>query len=73
MSLGTARLLAGAYFTAMTIAVTWPGMLLASRIRPMVLGLPFAFFWDGAWIALSVVVLWLLDRVERRHRGGGAS
>ncbi len=71
MSLRSARVLTGAYFTAMAVAVTWPGMLPASRIRPMVLGLPFAFFWDAAWIAVSVLVLWLLDRVERRYRDGG--
>jgi hypothetical protein len=72
MSLGSARLLAAVYFTLMAVAVTWPGMLPAARIRPMVLGLPFAFFWGAAWIAMSVVVLWLLDRVERRHRRGGS-
>jgi len=71
MRLRTARLLTAAYFTSMAIAVTWPGMLVASRIRPLVLGLPFAFFWDAAWIAVAVLVLWLLDRVERRYREGG--
>ena len=54
----------------------WPGGQLAvacsrGRIRPLVLGLPFSFFWDAAWIAVSVLVLWLLDRVERRYRDGG--
>jgi hypothetical protein len=71
MSLRTARLLTAAYFALMAIAVTWPGMLVASRIRPLVLGLPFSFFWGAAWIAGSVLVLWLLDRVERRYREGG--
>jgi hypothetical protein len=71
MSLRAARLLAGAYFTAMAIALTWPGMLPAARVHPMVLGLPFSFFWGAAWIAVAVPVLWLLDRVERRYRDGG--
>jgi len=71
MRLRTARLLTAAYFTSMAIAVTWLGMHVASRIRPLVLGLPFAFFWDAAWIAVAVLVLWLLDRVERRYREGG--
>lgn len=68
MSLRTARLLTGSYFVLMAVAVTWPGMLPFARLRPLVLGLPFAFFWVAAWIATAVPVLYLLDRVERRHR-----
>jgi hypothetical protein len=71
MSLKSARVFAGAYFTAMAIALTWPGMLPAARIRPFVLGLPFSFFWGAAWIAVAVAVLYGLDRVERRYRDGG--
>jgi hypothetical protein len=41
-----------------------------ARIRPMVFGLPFSFFWPAAWIAMAVPVLYGLDRVERRHRDG---
>lgn len=68
MSLRTARLLTGSYFVLVAVAVTWPGMLPFARLRPLVLGLPFSFFWVAAWIATSVPVLYLLDRVERRHR-----
>jgi len=71
MPLKTARLLTGTYFIAATIAVTWPGALPAARIEPAVFGLPFAFFWPAAWVAVAVPVLYLLDRVERRHRDGG--
>lgn len=71
MSLKTARVLTGSYLVLMAVAVTWPGMVPASRIRPMVLGLPFGFFWVAAWIAGSLPVLYLLDRVERRYRDGG--
>ncbi len=71
MNLKTARVLAGAYLVLMAIAVTWPGMVPAARIRPMVLGLPFGFFWIAAWIACALPVLYLLDRVERRYRDGG--
>ncbi|GMV04218.1 MAG: hypothetical protein AMXMBFR53_04990 [Gemmatimonadota bacterium] len=70
MSLKIARTLAGTYFVLMAVALTWPGMVPFARIRPLVLGLPFAFFWGAAWIAVSVAVLWLLDRVEERHREG---
>ena len=71
MRLKTARLLTGAYFVLAAIAVTWPGAVPAARIEPYVFGLPFAFFWPAAWVAVSVPVLYLLDRVERRYRDGG--
>lgn len=68
VSLKTARLLAVGYFVAAAVAFTWPGYLPAARIRPIVFGLPFSFFWMAVWIVGSVVALWLLDRVERRYR-----
>ena len=68
MTLRTARLLTGLYLLLAMIAVTWPGMVPAARIYPLVLGLPFGFFWVAAWIAGAVPVLYLLDRVERRYR-----
>ena len=68
MKLRTARLLAAAYLVLMAIAVTWPGALLSARIEPMILGLPFSFFWSAAWVALALPVLLLVDQVERRHR-----
>lgn len=71
MSLGTARALTAAYFTAATIGVTWPGFVPFARFEPLVLGLPFSMAWIAAWVAGSVVVLYLLDRVERRYRNGG--
>lgn len=70
MSLKTARLLTGAYLVCALVALTWPGALPAARIRPLVLGLPFALFWPAAWIVGALVVLYLLDRVEARHRPG---
>ena len=71
MRLGTARLLTGTYFVLMMVFVTWPGMVPFARIRPLVLGLPFSFFWITLWIAGSVLTLWGLDRVESRPRGAG--
>ena len=68
MNLRTARIFAGTYLALMAVAVTWPGMVPFARIQPMVLGLPFGFFWVAAWIAVAVLVLYLLDRVERRYR-----
>ena len=71
MSLKTARLLAGAYLVLMAVAITWPGMVPFARIRPMILGLPFSFFWPAAWVALALPVLYGLERVEQRHRQEG--
>ena len=71
MSLRTARLLVAAYLVLMAVAVTWPMATLTARIDPMVLGLPFSFFWLAAWVAVAVPVLYLLDRVEARHRAEG--
>jgi len=66
--LKTARILTVVYLVLMAVAVTWPGALPAARMRPFVFGLPFSFFWPAAWVGLSVPVLYLLDRVERRYR-----
>jgi hypothetical protein len=71
MSLNTARTLTGVYFIAMLIAVTWPGLVPFSRIRPFVLGLPFSLAWIALWIAGSVLVIYLLDQVEQQYRDGG--
>jgi hypothetical protein len=68
MSLRTARALTALYFTLSLLTTTWPGMVPFARVEPMILGLPFSMAWVGMWLAGSVIVLWLLDRVERRHR-----
>ncbi len=68
MSLRTARTAAGIYFVLMLISVTWPGMLPFARVEPLVLGFPFSMAWLAAWISGSVIVLYLLDRVERQYR-----
>lgn len=71
MRLRTARTITGLYFLAMLAAVTWPGALPFARVRPLVLGLPFGFAWIAGWTAGAVLVLWGLDRVERRYRDDG--
>jgi TRAP-type C4-dicarboxylate transport system permease small subunit len=68
MSLRTARALTVLYFSLSLITTTWPGMLPFARSEPQILGLPFSMAWVAMWLAGSVVVLWLLDRVERRYR-----
>ena len=71
MSLRAARALTAVYFVLMLVFVTWPGLVPFARVRPLVLGLPFSMAWIAAWIAGSVVVLQLLDGVERRYREAG--
>jgi hypothetical protein len=34
------------------------------RVYPMVLGLPFNFFWLLSWIVLTSVCLWIVYRIE---------
>ncbi len=43
-------------------------MIPFNRIRPLVLGLPFSFFWVVMWVVGSLLVLFALDRVEKRER-----
>ena len=59
------------FFLLFALAVTWPGMLPFNRIEPLVLGLPFSMAWIALWVALSFVVLLMLDRVEERSDSGG--
>ena len=73
MSLKTARAMTAVYLALMTISVTWPGLLPFARIEPLILGLPFSMAWIACWVAGSVVALYLLDRVEQRHRSQGRS
>lgn len=70
MKLKTARTLTGVYLAVAMFFVTWPGLVPFSRIEPLILGLPFSMAWIAGWIAGVVVVLALLDRVEKRHRDG---
>ena len=64
MSLRTARLLFAAFFAVYTVVLTFPGAVPFSRIRPLVLGLPFSLFWVLLWVALGFVVFFAVDRVE---------
>lgn len=71
MKLRTARTLTGAYLVAALVFVTWPGLVPFARIEPLVLGLPFSMAWIAGWVIGVLVVLVLLDRVEKRYRDGG--
>jgi hypothetical protein len=60
-----AHLTAAVYIVLMAIAVTYPGLLPFNTIRPYVLGLPFAFFWPAAWVALATLVFYFVQRAHR--------
>lgn len=38
------------YFAMCALAMVWPGALVANRIEPMIIGLPFFLFWYVAWV-----------------------
>ena len=59
------RTLAAVFFIVNAIAVTWPGFTPFNRVYPLILGLPFSMAWIAFWVLLSMVVLWVVDRVER--------
>ena len=67
MPIGRARLLTGVWFLVATLCMVWPGATLFARIEPSMLGLPFSMASIVVWIVGSIVVLYLLDRVERRQ------
>ena len=43
------------------------------RVYPLVLGLPFNFFWLICWIPLTSLCLWGAYRVQSRSREKGAA
>ena len=38
------------------------------RVYPMVLGLPFNFFWLLSWIVLTTVCMWAVYRIESSRK-----
>ncbi|MCS2608093.1 DUF3311 domain-containing protein [Halomonas dongshanensis] len=58
-----------AYFTICALAMIWPGALIANRIEPFVLGLPFFVFWYVAWVFalfLGLLIAYQKDNKEAR-------
>ncbi len=54
----------GVYFLVCVLAMVWPGAVVANRIEPMVLGLPFFFFWYVLWIFVVFAGTVILYRWE---------
>lgn len=61
-----ARWVAVVYFVAMTVAVTFPGVMPFNRARPFLLGVPFVFAWYLAWIIGAFAVFLFLYKSGRR-------
>lgn len=64
----TYHILVGLHFTLCTLAMIWPGALIANRIEPTVLGLPFLMFWYILWILVLFIGTAIAYFV--RHGGG---
>jgi hypothetical protein len=43
------------------------GIVFANRVRPLVLGLPFLFFWIAAWVVATSLIMWWILRLDRAH------
>ncbi|ALM52802.1 hypothetical protein [Halomonas huangheensis] len=56
-----------AHFVICVLAMIWPGALIANRIEPYVMGLPFLFFWYVLWMAVLFLGLWVAYVI--RHGG----
>ncbi|NVK44213.1 MAG: DUF3311 domain-containing protein [Oceanospirillaceae bacterium] len=63
----TYHLLVGLHFTICTLAMIWPGAVIANRFEPTVLGMPFLMFWYILWMAVLFVGTWIAYGV--RHGG----
>jgi len=57
---------AAAFFAFFAVATHPPAVLLVNRIEPRIGGLPFVLVWICAWIVGAGLVLWSLERGERR-------
>jgi hypothetical protein len=49
------------------------GILFANRVRPLVLGIPFLFFWIAAWVVATSLVMWVILRLDRAYERDQAS
>ncbi|WP_432695260.1 DUF3311 domain-containing protein [Marinobacterium sp. YM272] len=63
----TYHTLVGLHFVICTLAMIWPGALIANRIEPTVLGIPFFMAWYILWMCLLFVGTFVAYNV--RHGG----
>lgn len=43
------------------------GIPFANRVRPLVLGIPFLFFWIAAWVVATSLIMWVILRIDRAY------
>lgn len=58
------------YFAICALAMVWPGALVANRIEPMIIGLPFFLFWYVAWVFALFVGLVVAYRRDVKQEVG---
>jgi hypothetical protein len=49
------------------------GVLFANRVRPLVFGIPFLFFWIAAWVVATSLVMWVILQLDRAYERDRAS
>lgn len=54
------------YFILMAVAVTFPGIAPFNSIEPLVLGLPFVFFWISLWVFGALIVFLIVHIAHSR-------
>jgi len=69
-ALRAVRVGVAAFFLLYLLSVVWPGGLLFAHAEPLVLGLPFSFFWPSLLVVLGFGALVLLYWAEERAAGG---
>ena len=43
------------------------GIVVANRVHPLVLGLPFLFAWIAGWVVATSFIMWCILRLDRAH------
>ncbi len=54
------------YFVICALATIWPLYLIANRIYPMILGMPFSMIWVAAWII--IVFIGTMSKFKQEYR-----
>jgi len=55
------------YFLICALAQLWPIYLLANRVKPLVLGMPFSMFWVALWICIIFIGTYVKYNQEYRR------
>lgn len=59
------------FFVVAFLAMIWPVFPFFSRVRPLVLGMPFSLAWVAGWLVASFLALAGLYLWEERRREEG--